>query len=181
MNTQVEMYYDLELLKKAILPIDGLIQNATQNLSFDYYLKPSIQYGMFNAVTPELVKDFRDQAEAHIMTILEDHKTDTPQYSYLYLLVDQRSKLYNAPYFEYTKFPLVRDDVFKEIRKIAKKYSKNNISHFEATCIYLLYFYALLVNRDSNWITIDYLSRGNKYHQHGTRLKRRLEASRMWI
>lgn len=176
------MYYDLELLNKARLPIDHLIQTEIENLSLTHYDKPAPMHPRFNAISLELVKDFRHNAESHIMAILDDYKSDAPMYSYLYYLVDHRYKLYNVVYFEYQNFPLIveRQKVLKEIRKIAKQYAKDQ-TQLDATCLYLIYFYALLVNRSSNWITMDYLSRGNKYHQHGTRLDRKMETTRKWV
>lgn len=173
------MYYDLELLKKANLPIDELIPRDP----LDYYCKPAPMHPMFNAVTLELVKAFEGKANSHIMAILQDYASDTPKYSYFYYLVDQRHKLYNMVYFDYKTFPLIinKEAVLKEIRRIARKYTTNVPAQVDATCLYLLYFYALLVNIDSNWITMDYISRGNKYHQHLTRLNRRMETTRKWV
>lgn len=166
-----ESYYDLRLLSVANLPIDCLIDKvASKNLSdISKTRSQSRIWSMFYDVTPQLVKAFYREGHDHIKFIKEEPSL----YGYLYFVADNINYWYNAPYFDYEQFPLMmkKQCVLKEIRKIAKQFSKPNTIEYDATCLYLIYFYALLANPHTNWITIDYIANGNRYHQFGTRLK----------
>lgn len=163
-------YYDLNLLRVANLPIDCLIDQVTsKNLSeIGKTREQSGLWSLFYDVTPRIVQVFEREAMEHINTILKD----VSLYGYLYFVADNKNHWYNAPLFDYEQFPLMskRDCVMNKIRKMAEKFFKNGTMNFHATCLYLLYFYALLVNPHINWIIVDYIANGNRYHQFGTRL-----------
>lgn len=172
---QIQEYYDLKLLSLAHMPIDTLIRSvSSRNLSKLTRLRTSSRiWDTFYEVTPSVVDAFTEEGYDHISAI----KQNSSVYGYLYFVAEHNGQWYNAAQFDYQQFPLMRnrDCVLRRIRKMAQSLSKPNTSEFDATCLYLLYFYALLVNPLSNWITIDYLANGNRYHQFGTRLKGKMK------
>lgn len=180
---QNQEYYDLKLLSLAHMPIDTLIRSvSSRNLSKLSRLRsPSRIWDTFYDVTPSVVDAFTQEGYDHISAI----KRDSSIYGYLYFVAEHNGQWYNAAQFDYQQFPLMRnrDCVLHRIRKVAQSLSKPNTSEFDATCLYLLYFYALLVNPLSNWITIDYLANGNRYHQFGTRLKGKMKTivKKVWV
>lgn len=179
-------YYDLNLLSKGDIYIDKLIQRVSLNNSIllQHFRQPNRIWKEFFDITPKLVRAYSSKAYEHILHIKEDHKETNPKFDFLYFLSDENEKMYNSVYFNYENFPLMveKDEVLNEIRKIAQKFSVPNTNEFDATCLYLIYFYACIINKDSNWITMDYITNGNKYHQYGTRLKREIETvtKRIW-
>lgn len=171
MSCKRKEYYDLKLLSLAKLPIDTLVRSVSSKHLFEIgqMRSPSRLYEMFYDVTPRLIDTLSKEGEEHIKQI----KENVNLYGYLYFIAEHNGEWYTAAHFDYQQFPLMKDreSVLRRIRKMAEKISKPNTTEFDATCLYLLYFYALLVNPLSNWITIDYLANGNRYHQYGTRLK----------
>jgi hypothetical protein len=168
-----EGYYDLELTNKNILPVDRLIRHVSVKPELKAYMTPNRVWNGFNDITPTLVRNFESHARAHVKFI----KENMSDYDHLYYLVENNGNWFNAVYFDYENFPLVtrREEVLQEIRKIAGKFFQSNDIAFDATCLYLLYFFALLVNPDSTWITMDHISNGNKYHKFVTVSKRRTQ------
>lgn len=164
-------YYDLKLLSQGNLPIDCLIDRvASQNLSeIGKTRSQSRIWSMFYDVTPNLVDAFQREARDHVKSVKENPSL----YGYLYFVAENKSHWYNAPYFDYEQFPLMikRKCVLNKIRKIAGEFSDPNTMDHDVACLYLIYFYALLANPHTNWITVDYIANGNRYHQFGTRLK----------
>lgn len=176
-------FYDLKLLQEAKLPIDALIQKQASKNAYDLSqlrTESRIWKKMYD-VTPELVDAFGNEGLNHLKAIREKKGT----YDYLYFVAENSDQWYNAPHFEYQQFPLLkrRECVLSRVKKLAHKVAKENTNEFDATCLYLLYFYALLVNPSLNWITIDYLANGNRYHQFGTRLKGKMKTviKKVWV
>lgn len=163
--------YDIDLLSKANLPIDRLCKHVTSfNISTIRQLTTKSRiWKDFYDITPELVSAFEAQAYAHVKYLKENKS----QYGYLYFIAENNKDWFNTAHFEYEQFPLMvnRPKVLNAIRRIAQRISPSETIEFDATCLYLLYFYGLLANPHSNWITMDYLTNGNKHHQYGTRLK----------
>lgn len=161
-------FYDLEKLKTVPQKVDSLIQLARQGQKtlLSKLSRPNPIFKGFNDVTPKLVETFEQQAFAHVQHVLKN----LDDYGYLYHLEAQNHALVNSVYFDYENFPLMQDKarVLGTIRKMAVRFSQPNTNHFDVTCIYLLYFYALLVNGHANWVTMDYLAGGNRYHQYLT-------------
>lgn len=168
------VFYDLDILRKQTLKIDRLIDFvATQNESKLSRLRvPSNVLRGFYIVTPELVNAFEKDGSAHVRHILDNRS----EYGLLYDLVDHRDHLFNSLRFDYDNFPLVscdpavKDDVLRRVQKTAAAFFKPDTLPFDATCLTLLYFYALLVNPEANWTILDHLSDGNKFHKYLTRL-----------
>lgn len=171
MTCKLEEYYDLKLLSLAELPIDTLIRSVSlRHVSEISRLRsPSRLWDGFYDVTPQLIDTLELEGRDHVKRVRENASV----YGYLYFVAEHNGEWYTAAYFDYQQFPLMKDreSVLRRIRKMAETVSKPDTTEFDATCLYLLYFYALLVNPLSNWITIDYLANGNRYHQYGTRLK----------
>lgn len=180
---KIEEYYDLKLLSLAHTPIDTLIRSvASKKLGeLSRIRTPSRIWDKFYDVTPAVVDTFQGEGYDHIRHIRENLSV----YGYLYFVAEHNGEWFNAAQFDYQQFPLMqnRECVLNRIRSIARKTSKSNTSEFDATCLYLLYFYALLVNPLSNWITMDYLANGNCYHQFGTRLKGKMKTivKKVWM
>lgn len=163
--------YDLKVLENATHNLDRLVSYVVQDnkrrLKNHMGSESRVLKGFYD-VTPQLVNDFKNEANGHIKHL----QSRTTTYGFLYLMADEKDPWTNAVHFDYENFPLMRDkaSVLGTIRKMAMQFSPPNTNHFDATCLYLLYFYALLVNPNRNWITMDYISNGNRYHQYGTRL-----------
>lgn len=159
-------YYDLDLLKSSRLPIDKLVQGVVSKHKErlkKFQKRNNVWPNMFD-VTVDLVNAFKHEAYVYVQKILEN----TKRYGYLYLVTrDERT---TEAYFDVDSFQLVRNrwEVLRLIKKQAEWFSKPDTHHFDATCLYLIYFYALLVNPEANWITMDYINGGNRYHQYGT-------------
>lgn len=176
-------FYDIELLNKANLPIDRLIQYISSGNMHRIRLlvNPNPIWKNFSNVTLNLVQTFENQAYAHVKHV----KENISQYGYLYFISENNSEWFNAAHFEYEQFPLMTEKgkVLCAIRKIAQRLSTPGTHEFDATCLYLLYFYGLLANPHSNWITMDYLTNGNKHHQYGLKLEGKLIQSfqQKWI
>lgn len=180
---KIEEYYDMKLLSLARTPIDTLIRSVSSKKlgELSRLRTPSRIWDKFYDVTPTLVNTFTKEGYDHIRNVRENLSV----YGYLYFVAEHNGQWFNAVKFDYQQFPLMqnRECVLSRIRRIAMKTSNPNTSEFDATCLYLLYFYALLVNPLSNWITIDYLANGNVYHQFGTRLKGRMKTivKKIWM
>ncbi|GIY10401.1 uncharacterized protein CDAR_596511 [Caerostris darwini] len=129
---------------------------------------PSKVWPLFYDVTPELVCAFEKEAYAHIKHVLDN----TIEFGFLYMMAGYSQYYINAVYFDVDAFQLARArcKVIKEVKKQASRFKAEGTNGFNATCLYLLYFYTLLANPHANWIMIDYLTGGNRYHQYGTRL-----------
>ncbi|MDI4567826.1 MAG: hypothetical protein E7Y34_01955 [Mycoplasma sp.] len=155
-------YYDISVLKTIQLPIDRLIRFVIgQNPQLENYQATYRFLNLFFEITPRLVRDFQSQAVAHIRHVLDNMS----QYGHLYLLIDQQP-LFNALEWNDEEFILSNEEVLDPIRKMASQFFPKDSAHYHITCIYLLYFYALLANPKYTWITMDYLMHGNKYHQY---------------
>lgn len=178
-----EEFYDLKLLQQAKLPIDTLIQTVASKRAYEIgqlRTESRIWKKMYD-VTPDLLDVFEKEGRNHLKVIKENIGT----YGYLYFVAEHSNQWYNAPHFDYQQFPLMkhRECVLSRVKKMAHTVAKENTNEIDATCLYLLYFYALLVNPSLNWITIDYLANGNRYHQFGTRLKGKIKTivKKIWV
>lgn len=175
-------FYDLKLLSLAQLPIDTLMKKTVDPRKVAMYRTAStIWQGLYD-VTPEIVHVFRKDAEDYVSRI----RSKSSVYGYLYFVANHSAEWHTAPHFDYLNFPLMngRTCVLGRMKEMAVGLgSKPNTSEYDATCLYLLYFFALLVNPSLNWITIDYLANGNRYHQFGTRLKGQMKTitKKVWV
>lgn len=178
-----EEFYDLKLLKPAQLPIDTLIQKVVSKNTHEISqlrTESRIWKKMYDVI-PALMDVFETVAKNHLKEI----RANAGTYGYLYFVAEHSSQWYNAPHFDYQQFPLMknRECVLSRVKKMAQTVARENTNEFDATCLYLLYFYTLLVNPSLNWITIDYLANGNRYHQFGTRLKGKMKTvvKKVWV
>lgn len=158
-------YYDLDILNKAKRPIDNLLQLFIyNNPNLNKYYNRNSALKSFNNISLQLVLDFKIGAKKHIDMLI----TNSLQYGTLYYLFEQN--LFNMLDIDYSIFPFIvqeeKDLIMTEIHKIALKYSKKGLTCYDITCLELLYFFALIVNPNHNWITIDYISKCNKRHQY---------------
>lgn len=150
-------YFDLKYLLNSKRKVDKLIADVRFNYpNLKNYYRRNHALKQFNDVTLQLITDFQSHAQSYIQ-FLKNNKLD---YGLLYLLAD--NTLFNLLYLEYNTFPLIHlKDRKTIVEKIEEMGQKDKI-----TCLELFYFYALLVNPDYNWITIDYITNGNKNHQY---------------
>lgn len=158
-------FYDLDVLKKSNRSIDKLFQfTISHNKNLPKYYKRNSAFHQFNDITLQLVLDFGILAKSHIDELIHN----TLQYGSLYELA--RMTKFNNINVDYATFPLIhqekRVEIMEEIKSIASKFYSLDTLFFNITCLEILYFFALLVNPTYNWITIDYLSHGNKNHQY---------------
>lgn len=160
-----EEYYDLKVLKNSTRKIDELIRYvANQNQELKRYRVRNRTLPEMFDVTPKLVQDFRRQALSHVRHVLDNLK----EYGDLYRIAKENH--FNTVEIDLLGFPLVcnRYDVMEKIEEYAQTFYKKGCLEFHITCLYLLYFYALLVNPDLNWTILDYLTQGNRNHQYLT-------------
>lgn len=155
--------YDLKVLKRQNLPLDRIVDYVAQkNEQKILRYKPRSLNG-FNFISQELVIDFKSEAIAHIRHILNNRR----EYGFLYNMIDDKDPMSHTVFIKYKEFQLVESFVvIQQIQDIAAQFFPRDSDKFDATCLYLLIFYALLVNRHANWITIDHVTHCNRNHQY---------------
>lgn len=162
--SQQEEYYDLKILKRQNLRLDRLVDYVAlrNEHRLRKYKIQSKQLKPFYTVTVELVREFKPEAIAHVKEIQAGLK----EYGFLYNMIKVNDLSSHAVYIKYEDFALMEGNVLPEIESIAKQFYPKDTDNFDATCLYLLIFYALLVNRQENWVTIDYITSCNRDHQY---------------
>ncbi|GFS31580.1 uncharacterized protein NPIL_517091, partial [Nephila pilipes] len=167
--TSKEEYYDLKELKRQNHRLDRLVDFVALRNGYRLtkFRSPSKLLPGFYNVTPELVREFKPEAIAHIKQI----RISMAEYGYLYNIIDEKDEISHAVYIKYDQFPLMQGQVLPEIYMIAKQFAPPNTDALDATCLYLLIFYALLVNRHTNWATIDYVTNCNVEHPYAMYVK----------
>lgn len=160
-----QTYFDIEILKKANRPIDKLYNLVIyHNPNLPKYYQINTGDKTFRNVTLQLVLDFKITANYHIKELINN----TLNYGSLHHLAQTQNFIHLN--VNYLSFPLIeiekREEIMKEIENIASIFYKPNTLLFNVTCLELLYFFAVLVNPNYNWITIDYISNCNKNHQY---------------
>lgn len=159
-------YYDLKLLSNVLHPIDKLVRSTIHENSqrLKSFFSNSLSCKGFNDVTPNLVREFQNEAYTHVKHIREHIK----EFGILYNIANDKTLWHNVTYYDYKGFVLIRnkEQVFEMIQTIANTLAPPNTLDYDATCLYLIYFYALLVNKRYNWIIIDYVNQGNRYNQY---------------
>lgn len=162
---KLEDYFDLETLKELKTKMDPLIDfvRNQNDKKIKKMLIPSSIFENFNLITPDLTSQFKNEARSHIQHLLDNGK----EYKTLYWINDN-IKMFNKMEINYDEFILMYDkqNTLDLIERIALEYFSKDTLKFKITCLYLMYFYALLVNKDSTWILMDYLNFGNKHHQY---------------
>lgn len=159
-----EEYYDLKELKRQNHRLDRLVDFvAIQNgYRLQNFQMPSRILRGFNNVTRELVRQFRAEAISFVQQV----RGNRAEYGYLYNIIDDKDPISHAVYINYETFPLMEDGVLSEIQFTANKLLSNGNAEYEVTCLYLLLFYALLVNRHVNWVTMEYVTNTNVEHSY---------------
>lgn len=173
-------FYDLTLLSKATLPIDHLMKKPKDARKITMFRKESrIWKGLYD-IEPDTVTAFADEARAYLKSIKADKE------SYLYFVAKHSADWHTVPHFDYIHFPLMQERtcVLNRVKDMAAEFEPKKTSlEFDVACLYLLYFFALRVNPSLNWVTVDYLANGNRYHSFGTRLKGRMRVvtKKTWV
>lgn len=158
-------YFDLEILKESKIKIDHLIDfvRNENDKKINKMLIPSSTFENFNVITPHLTSQFKNEARSHIQHLLDNGK----EYKTLFWFNDN-IKMFNKMEINYEEFILMHDkqNTLDVIERMALEFFPKGTLKFKITCLYLMYFYALLVNKDSTWILMDYLNFGNRNHQY---------------
>lgn len=161
----MEDYFDLEVLKERKTEMDKLIDfvRNQNDKKIQKMLIPSSILKNFNVITMDLISQFKNNACSHIQHLLDNGK----QYKTLYWL-NENIKMFNKMEISYKAFMLMENKrkILDLIERIAMDFFPKNTLKFRITCLYLLYFYALLVNKNATWILMDYLNFGNENHQY---------------
>ena len=158
-------YYDLDALKQMKTNMDTAIDSIRyeNNKKIKMLLVPSLSLKTFHVVTKELIQSFEEEGRSYIRLLLNNGDALKTLY-----WMNDRIEMFNKMEIDYINFMLMNNKrrVLLEIENIAKDFFPKESLNFKITCLYLLYFFALLVNRDATWILIDYLNYGNKHHQY---------------
>jgi hypothetical protein len=154
------MKFDIAYLKSIQIPADPIIKNIVYAELFN--LEQFHREGVLgNQVTLKLVKHYAGYGEAYLKKIKD--------FSRLFAIEKMR-KVYPMD-IHLNTFPFIdmsnRCEILSDIRSIASKVIKNeSCLTFDMACLELLYFFTILVNREFNWVTVDFLSNSNKNHQY---------------
>ena len=114
-------------------------------------------------------------AKKYISKLLNEQE----KYGYLYYLHHKNLKIPLDIRLNGSDLVLDNMDFNKimyEINKIALYFFAPGDSRFNITRLELIYFYTLLINPYLNWITIDYLVKGNRFHSYLLASPKRLSA-----
>ncbi|GBO12059.1 hypothetical protein AVEN_37909-1 [Araneus ventricosus] len=157
-------YYDLKELKRQNHRLDRLVDFvAIQNQhKLQKYKIPSKILPGFYLVMRDLVRDFRAEGIAFVKQ-MQDNKAE---YGYLYNIIADNDPFSHVVYINYENFPLLDSGTLAEIKFTANKLSVTRTEEYEVTCLYLLMFYALLVNRHVNWVMMEYITNCNIGHSY---------------
>lgn len=153
---------DIDVVKKIKLPVDELIQKKYRMEDFTMWKKLHRVEPPFESV---VTLDFVKYTGNIIKNYIEDLLSNTKQYGLLYYL--NRQTLIIPLCFQYNTELVFdfedRDKITEEIEKIVQQFdpSIQNITRLE-----IIYFLTMLVNPKLNWVAVDYLLRGNKYHSY---------------
>lgn len=162
---KIDDYFDLDILKNLKTKIDHLVDfvRNQNDKKIKKMLLPSSTFENFNVITFNLLSEFKNEARSHIQHLLDNGK----EYKTLYWLNDNIN-LFNKMEINYDEFMLMYDkqNILDTIERIATEFFPKDTLKFKITCLYLIYFYALLVNKNYSWILMDYLNFGNKHHQY---------------
>lgn len=173
--------YDLQQLENSYLRIDQLIYEFRQSLFglnlHKHYQKYNHNKIIFHSyITLPLVtnKNVREVVQKYISELIVNKK----EYGYLYFLNTQKLMIplhlnFNA---ELVIDPINYKSIIEELHSLASLFScpiKDNL-YYEITLIEILYFLTILVNPTLNWITVDFVLRGNRTHDYLISFKDRI-------
>lgn len=177
---------DLQQLENSYTGVDALINEYRQTLGDIYKHTHMTKYNrnkiIFHSyITLELVRDqkIRKRVEQYITDLLLYKE----KYGFLYFLNTQKlliplHLIFNG---ELVIDPSQYIEIKNEIHTLASLFScpDKNIIFYKITLIEILYFLTILVNPHLNWITVDYILRGNKTHDYIISAKDRI-IQRTW-
>lgn len=183
MITKISNMYDLEALRNSYLPIDKLIYEfriSVPNIKdFEYHTKYTPTRIVFHSyITLPFVQDpqIRKKIQMYIARIITFKK----EYGYLYYLNNE--KLIRPIHLHFNGELIIDPsdylNIFNEINNLAKQFAcpSKNYTLFKITLIEILYFLTILINPYLNWITVDYILRGNRTHDYLISFKDRVIA-----
>lgn len=158
----------IEKLRTISLQIDILLDDLIQAYHLEKTVAPlRREHGvkpLKYTVTLDLVKNEKvlEVARMYIMRLL----TQKEKYGYLYFLNSQNLLIPLNVQFngEMIIERLFYEEVLEAIHKLASEFACPETSMYELTRVELLYFFVMLMNREFNWVSVDYLLQGNKSH-----------------
>ncbi|KMQ83656.1 hypothetical protein RF55_19442 [Lasius niger] len=153
----------IEVLRSASTPIDKLIRQITLCGCKELY-KPHKFPPFTSYVTLEVVNKYSDQAKQHIYQLLAQKE----KYGFLYNLNSRRLVVPLTVSFngDLVIDPEYYIEIVDRIDGLARDFHCPGSQTYEITRLELLYFFTLLVNPQLNWITLDYLLKGNRCHAY---------------
>lgn len=157
---------DIEYLKHQRLPTDELIDEFRKNL------KDIQKYTKFHNFTPfqsyVTLNLIHYVGEVYVKKYIMKLLNEKEKYGYLYYLYNKNLKVPLDIKFK-SNLIIDREDsdrIIYEIDKIARIFYLPNDFRYQITRLEILYFYALLINPSLNWISLDYLLKGNELHSY---------------
>lgn len=177
---------DLQQLENSYLNIDALVNEYRRSLGDIYKHMHMTKYNrnkiIFHSyITLALVQDkkIKKSVEQYITDLL----TYKEKYGFLYFLNTQKLLIPLHLVFngELVIDPSQYTEIKNEIYSLASLFScpDKDIVFYKITLIEILYFLTILVNPHLNWITVDYILRGNKTHDYIISAKDRI-IQRTW-
>lgn len=167
--------YDLQHLANSYLPIDKLIHEFRLGLIGINYHKhftkwTSNKMVFHSYITLSFIKnpEVRKSVQSYISKLISFKK----EYGYLYylntqkLIVPLKNNLTFNPEFVFD--PANYTEITEEINSLANQFGcpTTNSTFYDITLIEILYYLTILVNPHLNWITVDFVLRGNRTHDY---------------
>lgn len=171
--------YDLQQLQNSYLPIDKLIYEHRLSLigvnKHKHYTKYNPNRILFHSyVTLPFVKEpeIRSSITKYITALLIREDC-----GYLFYLNNQKLII---PLHLHFNAKLVLDpdkytEIMDELTTLAKMFGNSCTSKiYEIALLEILYYFTILMNPHLNWITVDYVLRGNQTHDYLISSKKRI-------
>lgn len=162
--------YDLQQLENSYLPIDKLIYNFRLQLlginKHKRYSKENPHHIPFHSyITLQFIKqpEIRNSINQYITSLMM--RTDC---GYLFHLNNQKlivplSLQFNA---KLILDPEHYTEISNELSILASLFAKCTTDMYKIVLLEILYYLTILINPHLNWITVDFVLRGNETHDY---------------
>lgn len=165
--------FDLQQIENSYLPIDKLIHDyrisligVNKHKQFTKYNNNKIIFHSYITLPFIMEPEIKDAVRKYITDLIINKE----EFGYLYFLNIQKLIIPLHLNFneELVVDPNTSLQIKKEIHALASQFSCETADNlfFLITQIEILYFLTILVNPHLNWITVDYILRGNKTHDY---------------
>lgn len=170
--------YDLQQLENSYLPIDKLIYNFRLELigvnKHKRYSKHNPHQIPFHSyITLPFIQqpEIRNSINRYITSLMQ--RKDC---GYLFHLNNQ--KLMVSLYLQFNPKLILDPDnyteIMNELTTLAKLFANCTTKMYEIVLLEILYFLTILINPHLNWVTVDYVLRGNETHDYLIASKNRI-------